>query len=83
MPTGFKTERANPHLAGVQCENCHGPASLHVETARNTSNSDEMIRKFAAPLKLSLEKARKETCIRCHDEVRPLGPGPSQTGLER
>ena len=25
LPTGFSTEAATPHLAGVQCESCHGP----------------------------------------------------------
>lgn len=29
LPTGFTTEAATPHLAGVQCENCHGPAANH------------------------------------------------------
>lgn len=30
LPTGFVSETATPHLAGVQCENCHGPAANHV-----------------------------------------------------
>jgi hypothetical protein len=30
LPTGFTTESATPELAGVQCENCHGPAANHV-----------------------------------------------------
>jgi hypothetical protein len=29
LPTGFTTELATPHLAGVQCESCHGPAAAH------------------------------------------------------
>lgn len=29
LPTGFISESATPHLAGVQCENCHGPAANH------------------------------------------------------
>lgn len=28
-PTGFKDETATAGLAGVQCENCHGPAGYH------------------------------------------------------
>lgn len=29
LPTGFRTELTTPHLAGVQCESCHGPAAAH------------------------------------------------------
>jgi hypothetical protein len=29
LPTGFISETATPKLAGVQCENCHGPAANH------------------------------------------------------
>ncbi len=29
LPTGFVSESRTPHLAGVQCENCHGPAARH------------------------------------------------------
>ncbi len=30
LPSGFVSEATTPHLAGVQCENCHGPAADHV-----------------------------------------------------
>lgn len=29
LPTGYKSETTTPLLAGVQCENCHGPAGNH------------------------------------------------------
>lgn len=29
LPTGFKALAKTPKLAGVQCENCHGPAGRH------------------------------------------------------
>lgn len=29
LPTGFTDISATPHLKGVQCENCHGPAANH------------------------------------------------------
>ena len=29
LPTGFVNATATPQLAGVQCENCHGPAGRH------------------------------------------------------
>lgn len=29
LPSGFTSAAATPQLAGVQCENCHGPAANH------------------------------------------------------
>lgn len=29
LPTGFASPPQTPQLAGVQCENCHGPAATH------------------------------------------------------
>lgn len=29
IPSGFSTKTNTPHLANVQCENCHGPAGDH------------------------------------------------------
>lgn len=39
LPTGFLDEAATPHLAGVQCENCHGPAARHA-----ASETDPVVR---------------------------------------
>ncbi len=33
LPTGYVDEASTPHLAGVQCENCHGPAAAHAANA--------------------------------------------------
>lgn len=35
LPTGFVSQSETPHLAGVQCETCHGPAANH---AANTDD---------------------------------------------
>ncbi len=35
LPTGFVSELATPQLAGVQCENCHGPAANHAANERD------------------------------------------------
>jgi hypothetical protein len=49
-------------LKGVQCENCHGPGSKHVDLAEN-GQIDE-----ARPLmRVTLESARKDLCFNCHD----------------
>jgi hypothetical protein len=37
VPTGFVNQVVTPHLAGVQCENCHGPAANHAANPGNPS----------------------------------------------
>lgn len=39
LPTGFVSQAQTPSLAGVQCENCHGPAGLHA-----ANPSDPLVR---------------------------------------
>lgn len=39
LPTGFLDEATTPHLGGVQCENCHGPAARHA-----ASETDPVVR---------------------------------------
>jgi hypothetical protein len=53
LPSGFVSEEATPHLAGVQCENCHGPAREHA------AYSDDPIVK--PPVDLAAE-----VCGGCH-----------------
>jgi hypothetical protein len=36
-PLGFKDALSTPYLAGVQCENCHGPGGSHVANIRDAS----------------------------------------------
>lgn len=35
VPTGFVSKAKTPQLAGVQCENCHGPAANHAANPAN------------------------------------------------
>jgi hypothetical protein len=59
--SGWVSAEATPHLKGNQCENCHGPASKHVE-----SPDDRDARKYLA---LTAERAdQTRLCLRCHDE---------------
>jgi hypothetical protein len=56
--TGFVDEQKTPHLLGNGCENCHGPASLHVANPRNVE--------FSRPLRLSITTVENR-CRHCHD----------------
>jgi len=55
LPTGFKDEVADPMLAGVQCENCHGPGGRHVADPDDLS---------ARPI----VTIAAETCGGCHTD---------------
>jgi len=59
--SGWKSAALTPYLKGNQCENCHGPASAHVENP-----DDPAIRKTMA--RSAAEVERTHFCLRCHDE---------------
>jgi hypothetical protein len=63
--SGFESLEATPHLAGNQCENCHGPGAAHVaaENGRNRIRRDEE----REALKLTAAFALENVCIKCHD----------------
>ena len=56
LPTGYTNETTTAFLAGVQCENCHGPADAH---ARNPS--DVSVRPVVEPM--------ATLCGGCHTDV--------------
>jgi hypothetical protein len=59
--SGWVSASKTPYLKGNQCENCHGPASLHASDPDNPA--------FRKPMALSAETAEKTNfCLRCHDE---------------
>lgn len=60
---GFVDEKTTPHLLGNQCENCHGPGSLHVADGQNGKNT-----KFSTPMRLVITDPNVEKrCQTCHD----------------
>ena len=69
--TGFLSVEESQHLAGNQCENCHGPASVHVELEKafrdaGGAPSAELIDNRKA-LKLLKGEAEQKVCVKCHD----------------
>jgi hypothetical protein len=81
-PLGFKNEAATPHLTGVQCENCHGPAANHVAVTRDASVRPKVT-------------MASEVCGGCHNFHHPTFdewklsshatpvPGPAEDFLEQ
>jgi hypothetical protein len=58
--SGWTDELRTPQLKGNQCENCHGPASLHV--------ANPMDPKYREPLRLKVGLRFTEMkCRKCHD----------------
>ncbi len=55
---GFVDEKRTPLLKGNGCENCHGPASLHVAQPRDP--------RYSLPLRLSVATVEQK-CRQCHD----------------
>lgn len=56
LSTGFKDEATTPQFAGVQCENCHGPAADHAANP-------------ADPLTLPRKEIASTLCGGCHSGV--------------
>ena len=56
LPTGFTSLAATPKLAGVQCENCHGPAGNHA------ANPDD----FSA---IPVVEVAAQMCGGCHNSA--------------
>jgi hypothetical protein len=58
--SGWVSAEKTPLLKGNQCENCHGPASLHASEPDNATYRQKM--------HLSAEEAdRTNFCTKCHD----------------
>ncbi|MCA8996801.1 MAG: hypothetical protein KDA80_07445 [Planctomycetaceae bacterium] len=68
--SGFASMEQTPHLAGQQCENCHGPGSRHVQFEQAWKQTGELTddtRSARADMRLTLTQARENVCNRCHD----------------
>jgi len=63
--TGYLGEQLTPKLAGVGCENCHGPGGAHAaaEIGADKARQEEQ----QAALRLTQADAKRLVCVRCHD----------------
>jgi tetratricopeptide (TPR) repeat protein len=71
--------------AGIDCQRCHGPGSLHIQAAQLPGARSEALRKtIVNPARLSAE-GQMEVCMQCHLEttstllpgfLRRFGRGP-------
>ena len=57
---GFKSIEMTPHMKNVQCEACHGPASLHVKAP----TVEEHLKTLSIP---------KNVCTSCHYQHKHIG----------
>lgn len=59
-PGGFVSVEKTPHMKNVQCEACHGPASLHVDAP----TVEEHLSTLSIPVNI---------CTKCHRQHKHMG----------
>ena len=67
---GFDGTELTEHLAGNQCENCHGAGSAHSELEWAFAKGADMTeaqQEARRSMHLDKEWASKNLCVRCHD----------------
>jgi hypothetical protein len=66
--SGYLALEETPSMQHVGCENCHGPGAEHVAAEHGDADlTDEQIDSLRRGMRLTLEDARKEQCMTCHD----------------
>ncbi len=68
--SGFLSMEQTPHLAGQQCENCHGPGSRHIELEKAVKGGGQVspdVLDGRKSMQLTLTRARSTVCNQCHD----------------
>lgn len=56
---------------GVQCESCHGPASLHLDFGKKAMTNKEA----AATMDMNIIRPDSAVCEECHNEESPFFAG--------
>jgi nitrate reductase cytochrome c-type subunit len=67
---GFLSMKSTPHLAGQQCENCHGPGSKHTDLEKLALKNSKVTPELLAGRKsmnVSVDTVELKVCTKCHD----------------
>ena len=65
---GYESLTKTPHLVGNGCENCHGGGAEHVAAENvDLDVDDAKLAELRTGMRLTLEQARINVCVRCHD----------------
>jgi hypothetical protein len=70
--SGFQNETATAHLQDNGCENCHGPASMHLKNTADTKLHALMNPYKTQPNENAVQRDRRmnaldQSCQKCHD----------------
>ncbi len=65
--SGYVSAEQSAHLKGVHCENCHGPASRHVELEESGDAVEADMEAEREQMHITADWAKTELCIKCHD----------------
>jgi hypothetical protein len=64
--SGFESFSKTPHLAGVGCEDCHGPGEKHT-AAESPGGQVELRDKYRKAVQITKEESKRRQCTTCHD----------------
>lgn len=66
-PSGYKDQATTPSLAGVTCETCHGPGSVHEEVSKPFAQVKELTPEQEKKIRDSIwMMIPKNVCVECH-----------------
>jgi hypothetical protein len=63
--SGYLGLQSTPKLAGVGCEDCHGPGGAHAAAEIGADKARQQAQQAA--IRLTQADAKRRVCVRCHD----------------